>query len=77
MDSDSGHCYDSFTYLYQYKRCRKRKIFQNIFTGSKIIALLGLIAAGFILVDISHLAENFSFGMDSFNNLKKDTLEIS
>ena len=48
------------------------KILQNIFTGSKIIALLGLIAAGFILVDISHLAENFSWGTDSFNNLKKD-----
>lgn len=48
------------------------KLLQNIFTGSKVIALLGLIAAGFILVDVSHLAENFSFGTDSFNNLKKD-----
>ncbi|BFO68183.1 APC family permease [Chryseobacterium sp. KCF3-3] len=48
------------------------KILQNIFTGSKIIALLGLIAAGFIMVDLSHLAENFSWGTDSFNNLKKD-----
>lgn len=48
------------------------KLLQNIFTGSKIIALLGLIALGFILVDVSHLAENFSFGTDSFNNLKQD-----
>jgi APA family basic amino acid/polyamine antiporter len=48
------------------------KILQNIFTGSKIIALLGLIALGFILVDFSHLSENFSLGADSFNNLKKD-----
>lgn len=48
------------------------KLLQNVFTGSKIIALLGLIALGFILVDVSHLAENFSFGTDSFNNLKKD-----
>ncbi|CAM3181120.1 APC family permease [Chryseobacterium flavum] len=47
------------------------KILQNIFTGSKIIALVGLIALGFILVDISHLAENFSIS-DSYNNLKKD-----
>ncbi len=47
------------------------KFLQNIFTGSKIIALLGLIVAGFILVDFSHLSENFSLGMDSFSNLKK------
>lgn len=48
------------------------KILQNVFTGSKIVALLGLIALGFILVDASHLAENFSFGTNSFNNLKQD-----
>ena len=52
------------------------KILQNIFTGSKILALLGLIALGFILVDVSHLAENFSFGTDSFNNLKQDAKGI-
>lgn len=49
------------------------KILQNIFTGSKILALLGLIAAGFIFVDFSHLAENFSLGTDAFNNIDKDT----
>lgn len=49
------------------------KILQNVFTGSKILALLGLIAAGFIFVDFSHLAENFSFGTDAFNNIDKDT----
>ncbi|MCX8532338.1 APC family permease [Chryseobacterium luquanense] len=48
------------------------KILQNLFTGSKILALLGLIALGFILVDFSHLAENFGFGTDSFSNLIKD-----
>ncbi len=48
------------------------KFLQNIFTGSKIIALLGLIALGFILVNASHLAENFSFGSSAFSNLKKD-----
>ncbi|KQR94580.1 amino acid transporter [Chryseobacterium sp. Leaf180] len=49
------------------------KLLQNLFTGSKILALLGLIAAGFILVDVSHLAENFSFGQEAFNNLDKDS----
>lgn len=49
------------------------KLLQNLFTGSKILALLGLIALGFILVDFSHLAENFSFGTDAFNNLNKDS----
>nr|WP_314491290.1 amino acid permease [uncultured Chryseobacterium sp.] len=48
------------------------KILQNVFTGSKILALLGLIAAGFIFVDFSHLAENFSFGNNAFNNINKD-----
>jgi len=52
------------------------KVLQNVFTGSKIVALLGLIALGFILVDASHLAENFSFGTNSFNNLKQDAKGI-
>ena len=49
------------------------KLLQNLFTGSKILALLGLIALGFILVDFSHFSENFSFGTDAFNNLNKDS----
>ncbi|MCU7616706.1 amino acid permease [Chryseobacterium sp. PBS4-4] len=49
------------------------KILQNVFTGSKILALLGLIAAGFIFVDFSHLAENSSLGTNAFNNIDKDT----
>ncbi|RZJ49323.1 MAG: amino acid permease [Chryseobacterium sp.] len=48
------------------------KILQNVFTGSKILALLGLIAAGFIFVDFSHLADNLSFGTNAFNNIDKD-----
>lgn len=52
------------------------KLLQNVFTGSKIVALLGLIALGFILVDASHLAENFNFGTNSFNNLKQDAKGI-
>jgi APA family basic amino acid/polyamine antiporter len=47
------------------------KILQNIFTGSKIIALLGLIALGFILVDFL-ICLKISVWVDSFNNLKKD-----
>ncbi|MDH6253935.1 APA family basic amino acid/polyamine antiporter [Chryseobacterium sp. H1D6B] len=47
------------------------KLLQNIFTASKIIALLGLIAAGFILVQNSHLSENFSLGTKAFQNFKQ------
>ncbi|WP_295203846.1 amino acid permease [uncultured Chryseobacterium sp.] len=50
------------------------KLLQNIFTGSKILALLGIIAAGFFFVNVSHLSENFSFGWDAFNNIRKDAL---
>ena len=48
------------------------KLLQNIFTGSKIVALLGLIFLGFILVKESFWSGNMSFGWDSFNNLVKD-----
>ncbi len=48
------------------------KILQNLFTASKIIALLGLIFLGFILVKDSFWNENMSFGWDSFQNFGKD-----
>lgn len=48
------------------------KWLQNIFTGSKIVALIGLIILGFILVRGTFWAENMSFGWDAFNNLKTD-----
>ena len=48
------------------------KLLQNLFTGSKIVALLGLIFLGFILVKESFWNGNMSFGWDSFNNLVKD-----
>ncbi|WP_421938679.1 APC family permease [Pedobacter sp.] len=48
------------------------KWLQNIFTGSKIVALIGLIILGFILVKGTFWAENMSFGWDAFNNLKTD-----
>ncbi|MEH3112712.1 APC family permease [Pedobacter terrae] len=48
------------------------KILQNIFTGSKIVALIGLIILGFLLVKSSFWTGNMSFSWDAFNNLKTD-----
>ena len=48
------------------------KLLQNLFTGSKIVALLALIFLGFILVKNSFLTDNFSFGWEAFNNITKD-----
>lgn len=47
------------------------KILQNVFTSSKIIALLGLIALGFVLISQSNWSSNMSFGWDAFQNLKQ------
>lgn len=47
------------------------KILQNVFTSSKIIALLGLIILGFILIDKSNWSSNMSLGWDAFQNLKQ------
>ena len=47
------------------------KILQNVFTSSKIIALLGLIILGFILIDKSNWSSNMSYGWDAFQNLKQ------
>ncbi|WP_113652364.1 APC family permease [Pedobacter namyangjuensis] len=55
------------------KGVKSGKILQNIFTGSKIIALIGLIILGFLLVKSSFWSQNMSFGWDAFNNLKTDT----
>ncbi|TDG35968.1 amino acid permease [Pedobacter changchengzhani] len=48
------------------------KWMQNIFTGSKIIALIGLIILGFLLVKNNFWSENMSFGWSAFKNLKAD-----
>lgn len=55
------------------KGVKSGKILQNIFTGSKIVALIGLIILGFLLVKGTFWAQNMSFGWDAFNNLKTDT----
>lgn len=48
------------------------KILQNIFTSSKVIALLALIILGFVLIKQSNWSSNMSFGFDAFSNLAKD-----
>lgn len=50
------------------------KFLQNLFTGSKILALIGIIVAGIFFVSNSYLSENFSAGLNAFNNLEKDSL---
>lgn len=48
------------------------KILQDIFTTSKILALVGLIAFGFFLVKDSQWASNMSFGWNAFQNFGKE-----
>lgn len=50
------------------------KLVQNIFTVSKIAALLGIVLLGFVLVKNSQFLGNFSFGWEAFQNLDKDSL---
>lgn len=48
------------------------KLLQNVFTASKIIALLGIILFGFLLVKDSHFISNMEFGWSAFTNLGKE-----
>jgi APA family basic amino acid/polyamine antiporter len=48
------------------------KLLQNIFTGSKVIALIGLIILGFLLIKGGFWAENMNFNWNAFNNLAAD-----
>ena len=54
------------------KGIQSGKIVQDIFTVSKVAAILGIIALGFILVKNSFWDDNFSLGWDAFNNLDKN-----
>lgn len=54
------------------KGVKSGKILQNIFTGSKIVALIGLIVLGFLLVKNNFWIKNMEFGWDAFSNLKTD-----
>lgn len=48
------------------------KFLQNIFTTSKILALLGIIVFGFLLVKDSQWTENMSFGWNAFQDFGKE-----
>lgn len=49
------------------------KILQDVFTSSKIIALLGIIIFGVILIKDSHWVENMSFNWNAFQDFGTDT----
>lgn len=48
------------------------KLLQNLFTGSKIVAIIALIVLGFILIKSNFWESNMKFGWDAFNNIDKD-----
>jgi APA family basic amino acid/polyamine antiporter len=54
------------------KGVKNGKILQNLFTTSKIIALLGIIVFGFLLVKDSQWASNMSVGWNSFQDFGKE-----
>ncbi len=54
------------------KGIKSGSILQNIFTSSKVIALLALIILGFILVETSHWGSNMSYGWEAFQNMKQE-----
>ncbi len=54
------------------KGVKNGKFLQNIFTTSKILALLGIIVFGFLLVKDSHWTENMSFGWKGFQDFGKE-----
>lgn len=51
---------------------KEGKIIQSVFTLSKLIALFGLIAFGFLLVDQSYWAQNWSTGFSAMQDLGAD-----
>ncbi len=54
------------------KGMKNGKFLQNIFTTSKILALLGIIVFGFLLVKDSQWTENMSFGWKGFQDFGKE-----
>ncbi|MDR2206154.1 MAG: amino acid permease [Flavobacteriaceae bacterium] len=55
------------------KGVQSGKLLQNIFTGSKIAALIGLIVLGFLLAKSSFWESNMQFGWHAFSNMEKDS----
>ena len=54
------------------KGVKNGKLLQNLFTTSKIIALLGIIVFGFIFVKDSQWSENMSLGWSSFQDFGRE-----
>lgn len=54
------------------KGVKNGKLLQNVFTGSKILSLLGIIVFGFLLVKDSQWLSNMSFGWNSFQDLGQE-----
>lgn len=54
------------------KGVKNGKFLQNIFTTSKILALIGIIVFGFLLVKDSQWTENMSFGWNAFQDFGKE-----
>lgn len=54
------------------KGLKNGKILQDVFTSSKILALLGIIVFGFLLIKDSHWASNMSFGWEGFQNFGRE-----
>ena len=50
------------------KGVKNGKFLQNVFTASKILALLGIILFGFLLIKDAHWASNMSFGWNAFQD---------
>ncbi|RCU42217.1 amino acid permease [Chryseobacterium lacus] len=50
------------------KGVKNGKFLQNVFTASKILALLGIILFGFLLIKDSQWASNMSFGWNAFQD---------
>lgn len=48
------------------------KLLQNLFTTSKILALLGIILFGFLLIKDSNWTQNMSFGWSGFQNFGRE-----
>ncbi|MBW8362029.1 MAG: amino acid permease [Kaistella sp.] len=54
------------------KGVKNGKILQNLFTASKILALLGIIIFGFLLVKNSQWSGNMSFGWNAFQDFGRE-----
>lgn len=54
------------------KGLKNGKLLQDIFTSSKVLALLGIIIFGFLLIKNSQWTENMSFGWNAFQNFGRE-----